>query len=125
MPVVRYPDGGGLTAKEWAWREQVRLAAAELIEAGPGREAGEAGWPAGGCPLGVGVDEPAGPQRQVAGFGRGEGPLSAAPAVIWFTACSCVTRRGRRCSGIDTPTDALKKRLNYSWIRPGAAFTSL
>jgi putative transposase len=32
--VVRYPDGGGLTAAERARREQVRLAAAELFEAG-------------------------------------------------------------------------------------------
>lgn len=31
---MRYPDGGGLTAEERARREQVRLAAAELIEAG-------------------------------------------------------------------------------------------
>jgi hypothetical protein len=32
--VMRYPDGGGVTAAERARREQVRLAAAELIEAG-------------------------------------------------------------------------------------------
>jgi transposase len=32
--VMRYPDGGGLTAAERGRREQVRLAAAELIEAG-------------------------------------------------------------------------------------------
>jgi putative transposase len=32
---MRYPDGGGLTAEERGRREQVRLAAAELIEAGP------------------------------------------------------------------------------------------
>ena len=32
--VMRYPDGGGLTVQERARREQVRLAAAELIEAG-------------------------------------------------------------------------------------------
>src|SRR2546421_10125673 len=32
--VMRYSDGGGLTAAERARREQVRLAAAELIEAG-------------------------------------------------------------------------------------------
>src|SRR6266516_2327178 len=32
--VMRYPDGGGLTAAERARREQVRLAASELIEAG-------------------------------------------------------------------------------------------
>ena len=32
--VMRYSDGGGLTAAERAGREQVRLAAAELIEAG-------------------------------------------------------------------------------------------
>src|SRR5215475_7883732 len=32
--VMRYPDGGGLTAAERARREQVRLEAAELIEAG-------------------------------------------------------------------------------------------
>jgi transposase len=32
--VMRYPDGGGLTAEERARREWVRLAAAELIEAG-------------------------------------------------------------------------------------------
>jgi transposase len=31
---MRYPDGGGLTAAERARREQVRLAAAKLIEAG-------------------------------------------------------------------------------------------
>ncbi|WP_405910940.1 MULTISPECIES: helix-turn-helix domain-containing protein [unclassified Streptomyces] len=31
---MRYPDGGGLTAQERARREQVRLAAADLIEAG-------------------------------------------------------------------------------------------
>ena len=31
---MRYPDGGGLTAAERSRREQVRLAAAELIEAG-------------------------------------------------------------------------------------------
>ena len=34
--VMRHPDGGGLTAQERARREQVRLAAAELIEAGAG-----------------------------------------------------------------------------------------
>src|SRR2546423_3812577 len=33
---MRYPDGGGLTAAERARREQVRLAAAELFEAGAG-----------------------------------------------------------------------------------------
>src|SRR5215467_1517073 len=32
--IMRYPDGGGLTAAERARREQVRLAAAGLIEAG-------------------------------------------------------------------------------------------
>ena len=31
---MRYPDGRGLTAEERARREQVRLAAADLIEAG-------------------------------------------------------------------------------------------
>jgi transposase len=31
---MRYPDGGGLTAAERAQRERVRLAAAELLEAG-------------------------------------------------------------------------------------------
>ena len=33
---MRYPDGGGLDAAERARREQVRLAAAELMEAGAG-----------------------------------------------------------------------------------------
>jgi putative transposase len=41
--VMRYPDGGGLDAAERARRERVRLAAAEMIEAGAsdreGREA--------------------------------------------------------------------------------------
>ncbi|WP_327726598.1 helix-turn-helix domain-containing protein [Streptomyces sp. NBC_00487] len=31
---MRYPDGGGLTADERVRRERVRLAAADLIEAG-------------------------------------------------------------------------------------------
>ena len=34
--VMRYPEGGGLTAEQRARREQVRLAAAEMIEAGAG-----------------------------------------------------------------------------------------
>jgi transposase len=34
--VMRYPDGGGLTAAERARRERVRLEAAELIEGGAG-----------------------------------------------------------------------------------------
>ena len=44
--VMRYPDGGGLTAAERARREQVRLDAAELIEAGAvtGRSRGGSGW---------------------------------------------------------------------------------
>ena len=33
---MRYPDGGGLDAAERARRERVRLAAAEMIEAGAG-----------------------------------------------------------------------------------------
>jgi hypothetical protein len=33
---MRYPDGGGLTDAERVCRERVRLAAAELIEAGAG-----------------------------------------------------------------------------------------
>ena len=33
---MRYPDGGGLDAAERARREWVRLAAAEMIEAGAG-----------------------------------------------------------------------------------------
>jgi hypothetical protein len=31
---MRYPDGGGLTAEQRARREQVRLEAAAMIEAG-------------------------------------------------------------------------------------------
>src|SRR6266700_978912 len=63
--VMRYPDGGGLTAGERARRERMRLAAAELSEAGASdrevarrfrvtrmpanrwRRALAAGWPAG------------------------------------------------------------------------------
>ena len=43
--IMRYPDGGGLTAAERARREQVRLDAAELIEAGAvtGRSRGGSG----------------------------------------------------------------------------------
>jgi hypothetical protein len=33
--VMRYPDGGGLTAEQRGRREKVRLEAAEMIEAGP------------------------------------------------------------------------------------------
>jgi len=33
-PDTRYPDGGGLTAADRARRERVRLAAAEMNEAG-------------------------------------------------------------------------------------------
>ncbi|MWA07739.1 hypothetical protein E5671_00605 [Streptomyces sp. BA2] len=35
MPVVkRYPDGGGLTAEQRAYRERVRFEAAEMFESG-------------------------------------------------------------------------------------------
>ena len=34
--VMRYPDGGGLTAEKRARGKQARLAAAELLEAGAG-----------------------------------------------------------------------------------------
>src|SRR5215467_13962087 len=42
---MRYPDGGGLTAEERARREQVRLVAADLIEAGASdREVAKRFW---------------------------------------------------------------------------------
>jgi putative transposase len=45
---MRYPDGGGLDAGERARREQVRLAAAELIEAGASdREVARRFWVSG------------------------------------------------------------------------------
>src|SRR5258706_13921021 len=79
--IMRYPDGGGLTAQERARREQVRLAAAELIEAGGrgrgggravrgGRGAGERG---GGGPGGGGRGR-RGPE------GGGGGPGEPCPA---------------------------------------------
>ena len=36
--IMRYPDGGGLTAAEQGRRERLRLAAAELIEVASDRE---------------------------------------------------------------------------------------
>ena len=42
---MRYTDGGGLTAEERARRERVRLAAAELIEAGARRPGGRQAVP--------------------------------------------------------------------------------
>jgi hypothetical protein len=53
---MRYPDGGGLTGAERARRERMRLAAADLIEAGAsdrdrGYLRGEAGLDATNRPL--------------------------------------------------------------------------
>src|SRR3954465_15494215 len=61
---MRYPDGGGLTAAGRARREQVRPAAAELIEAGGG---GRGERPGGGetLPGDANVGEPL-----AAGVGR-------------------------------------------------------
>ena len=43
---MRYPDGGGLDAAERARLERLRLAAADLIEAGAsGREIAGRRWP--------------------------------------------------------------------------------
>ena len=70
--VMRYPDGGGLTAVERARREQVRLAAAKLIEAGASdrevaavsgdADVGEPVAAGAGCwwPGGAGVEGPGG-----------------------------------------------------------------
>src|SRR5258708_10545624 len=94
---MRYPDGGGLTAEERARREQVRLAAAELIEAGAsdrevarrfrvtrvsakrwrralavGGRAALTAWGGGGAPGKLGP----GPGRG-AGAGVGAGPAAA------------------------------------------------
>jgi len=46
---MRYPDGGGLDAAERARRERVRLAAAEMIEAG----ASDRGLPVAGLRTGA------------------------------------------------------------------------
>jgi hypothetical protein len=71
---MRYPDGGGLDYDEWARREQVRLAAAELIETGPvtGRWRAGSGQPDVGEPVAAGAGRwgPGGPGLQ--GRGRGE-----------------------------------------------------
>jgi hypothetical protein len=55
--IIRYPDSGGLTAKERARREQVRLAAADLIGAGASdREVAEVpGEPDVGEPVAAGA----------------------------------------------------------------------
>jgi hypothetical protein len=68
---MRYPDGGGLDAAERARREQVRLAAAELIEAGPvtGRSAGVPGVADVGEPVAAG----AGGRRAAALASKGVG----------------------------------------------------
>jgi hypothetical protein len=84
--VMRYPDGGGLTAKERDRRERVRLAAAELIEAGasdpgggeaaPGiADAGEPAAAAGraGCAAAPDRAERAGPGAEGSRTGRGDG----------------------------------------------------
>jgi transposase len=71
---TRYPDGGGLTAAERARRERVRLAAAEMIEAGVGDREALASKGAGGakCKL-----SPA----QLAGL---EAVLDAGPAACGY-----------------------------------------
>jgi len=77
---MRYADGGGLTAAERARREQVRLAAAELIEAGASdrevarrfRVSRMTGEP---VAAGAGRRGPGGPGLQ----GRGRGAVQAQP----------------------------------------------
>src|SRR2546426_12060649 len=72
---MRYPDGGGLTAAERARREQARLAAADLIEAG----ASDRRWPGGsggrGCrePVAAGAGGPGGGGPRPAKRRRGPG----------------------------------------------------
>src|ERR1700740_2152503 len=57
---MRYPDGGGLTAEERARREQVRLAAAEVIEAGASDREGATRFPGSRGPAEPGGGGPGG-----------------------------------------------------------------
>jgi hypothetical protein len=67
---MKYSDGGGLTAAQRARRERVRLAAAELIEAGTSDREVAGGSGCRGC-------------RRTGGGGRW--PCSAATASCWTT----------------------------------------
>ena len=81
---VRYPDGGGLTAAERARRERVRLAAAELIEAGARRPGGRQAVP-GVADVGEPVAARAlatGGRPALASKGAGGAPCKLAPAQL-------------------------------------------
>jgi hypothetical protein len=78
--VVRYPDGGGLTA-ERVRREQVRLAAAELIEAGASdREVASASGCRGCRRTGGGGRWPPGGRAALASKGAGGARCATATA---------------------------------------------
>src|SRR5260370_1278423 len=96
---MRYPDGGGLDAAERARRERVRLAAAEMVEAGAGdREVGERvrGARVSGDRgrRAAGAGGPGG--RGGGGGGRGEGePAGGAGAWAAGSGAGVGGRRGR------------------------------
>ena len=77
---MRYPDGGGLDAAERARRERVRLAAAEMIEAGASDRGDRQALPG---VADVGEPVAAGPGRRWPGCaglqGRGRRPVQAHP----------------------------------------------
>ena len=91
---MRYPDGGGLTAAERARRERVRLAAAEMIEAGASdREIAKrfrVSRMSAPVAAGAGLGRPGGAGLQ----GRRRGEVQAVPGAVGRAGCGAGGRPG-------------------------------
>src|SRR5215510_1893731 len=123
MPgVMRYPDGGGLTAAERARREQVRLAAADLIESGASdREVARRFRVTRMSANRWRRALAAGGRAALASKGPGGGPCKLSPAQV--RELEAVLEAGPAAQGWEDQCWTLARVTDVIWRRFGAEYT--
>src|SRR6266852_462270 len=119
---MRYPDGGGLDAAERARRERVRLAAAEMIEAGAGdheiaRHFRVSRMPANRWRRALA----AGGREALASKGAGGAQCKLTPAQV--TELEAVLDAGPAAAGYADQYWTLARIAGQAWRRFGVAYT--
>src|SRR5256886_9133203 len=119
---MRYPDGGGLDAAERARRERVRLAAAEMIEAGAGdREIAGYFGGSGRSVTRWGGALAAGGREALASKGAGGAQCKLTPAQV--AELEAVLEEGPAAAGYADQCWTLARVAEQAWRRFGVEYT--